>query len=264
MLRTRERETKLRYQIKLMEIQNQKAAAGAGAGGLAAGAGGAAGVGSSGEAGDDDEAWQIAAQEVIAEDAEDEGDGAAAAGARVRGAGSAGLSVEEILNGLTVHQHSEIVGEDETEVAMAQRARGVLGVRTRDSAASSSHFVDGAQGGGCGGAKKRGRPRKVNAQGDAPPEPKKPRSSASDKDDGDGNQRQDVPCGDGEGGNTSHAAEGGEEASAAMSIEDKKRAAQKIIEHNCKERLGLSWGEFLERFKASSEEEKKALWDRVK
>ncbi len=260
MLRNRERETKLRYQIKLMEIENKKAAAGAGAGGLAAGAGGAASAGSGGEAGGDDEAWQIAAQEVIAEEDGDEGDAGAVAGARGRGGGgggggSAGLSVEELLNGLTVHQHSEVVGEDEAEVAMAKRARDVFGSSTR--AASWSGAEGGAQGSGCGGAqssggaKKRGRPRKANAEADAASKTKTPRFSASGKDlwagcirkdDGDGSQ--DVARGGGGGGVRSPGAEGVDrkEASMAMSIEDKKRAAQQIIEHNCKERLGLSWG----------------------
>ena len=49
-----------------------------------------------------------------------------------------------------------------------------------------------------------------------------------------------------------------------LSMEERKRAAQKIMERNCFERLGLSWAHFLEKFKSSSEEEKKELWDSVK
>lgn len=49
-----------------------------------------------------------------------------------------------------------------------------------------------------------------------------------------------------------------------LSMEERKRAAQKIMERNCFERLGLTWALFLDKFKSSSEEEKKKLWDSVK
>ena len=118
MLRDRERETKLKYEIKLMEIENKTTGA---VGGGAAAAGSASNA-APGDAGDDDEAWQIAAQEVISEDADEVSDKANADSARARPGGGAGVSVEALLNGLTVHQHGEIVGEDEKEVAMARRA----------------------------------------------------------------------------------------------------------------------------------------------
>lgn len=129
MLRDRERESQLKYEIKLMEIENKTTGAGGG-GAAAAGASGSASSATPGDAGDDDEAWQIAAQEVILEDADEASDKANADGARARAGGGAGVSVEALLNGLTVHQHGEIVGEDEKEVAMARRARKVRPVRS--------------------------------------------------------------------------------------------------------------------------------------
>jgi hypothetical protein len=60
--------------------------------------------------------------------------------------------------------------------------------------------------------------------------------------------------------------EGGEstEVKHQLTSEEKKKAAQELMERNCKERLKLSWEEFLSKYKQSSAAEKKALYDQIK
>jgi hypothetical protein len=113
-----------------------------------------------------------------------------------------------------------------------------------------------SEGNGSGsGAKKRGRPVKTLA----PCVVKRPCTAAAAVGEG-------VNC-EGDSSGKDVDGDAGDDADCdgkELSIEERKRAAQKIIERNCNERLGLSWAQFLDKFKSSSEEEKKALWDSVK
>ena len=49
-----------------------------------------------------------------------------------------------------------------------------------------------------------------------------------------------------------------------LTSEQKKAHATEIMKHNCQERLGLSWEEFLEKWKHSTAEEKKELYEKCK
>ena len=129
----------------------------------------------------------------------------------------------------------------------------VLGMSS-DSGSKGRPEGNGSGAGGTG-AKKRGRPLKTQA----PCVVKRPCTAAVGKSvncEGD-SSGQDVDGG-------GDAGDGADGDGKELSIEERKRAAQKIIERNCNERLGLSWAQFLDKFKSSSEEEKKALWDSVK
>ena len=108
MLREREKECQLKYDIKLMEIE----------GGLGSNAA-AAEKGSKweGEAdvveGDDDEDWKISAASLVSEEAEGEGAGGGAGEGRRRGSPKkkelAGLGFETLFKTLDVHNHRNIV-----------------------------------------------------------------------------------------------------------------------------------------------------------
>ena len=49
-----------------------------------------------------------------------------------------------------------------------------------------------------------------------------------------------------------------------MTDKEKQRIAQKMMEKNCRDRLGLSWEEFLSKFKQSNADERKDLYDSIK
>jgi len=109
MLREREKECQLKYEIKLMEIEG-----GLGSNAPAAEKGGKG----EGEAdvveGDDDEAWKICAASLVSEEAE-EGGGAGGGACEGRRRGSpkkkelAGLGFEALFKTLDVHNHRNIV-----------------------------------------------------------------------------------------------------------------------------------------------------------
>ena len=104
----REKATQKKYEIKLLEIE----------GGLDGGGNAGSAVGGGG--GDDDEAWQIAAREMISDEA-DEGVGDATAGksagdrdgdgeeGRFKGGGKPTISVQTLLKKFMVHEHTDIV-----------------------------------------------------------------------------------------------------------------------------------------------------------
>ena len=108
MLRAREKECQLKYEIKLMEIEG-----GLGSNAAAAEKGGKG----EGEAdvveGDDDEAWKICAASLVSEEAEGEGAGGGAGEGRRRGSPKkkelAGLGFEALFKTLDVHNHRNIV-----------------------------------------------------------------------------------------------------------------------------------------------------------
>jgi superfamily II DNA/RNA helicase len=196
-----------------------------------AGAAGGAGEGD----GDDDESWQLAAQELISEEAEEEdaeghkgGKGGEEEG---RGEGkrkAADLSVENLLKTLVVHQHKDIVGASDREMQVAARVQKIYGNSKEDASGEAVVGVEGERGG-----TKMAR--------------KQPPGGA-----------------DGGGGARTGRGGGKTEVKHQLTSEEKKKAAQELMERNCKERLKLSWEEFLSKYKQSSAAEKKALYDQIK
>jgi len=251
----REKKSQTHFQIKLTQIESAVAAGGAPQEGdvvkgkkgfkrkrdrgeneddteAEAGAAGGAGEGD----GDDDESWQLAAQELISAEAEEEDadgrKGGKTGGEEGRGAGkrkAADLSVENLLKTLVVHQHKDIVGASDKEMQVAARVQKIYGRSKEDASGEGVVGVKGGQ----GGSKKEARKQ--------PPE---------GADWGGG-------AGTGRGG-------GKTDAKHELTSEEKKKAAQELMERNCKERLKLSWEEFLSKYKQSSAAEKKALYDEIK
>jgi len=140
-------------------------------------------------------------------------------------------------------------GQSKHEVNLSDRARKVYGSATAAAAANDSVNRSRAEG-GKGEGKKRGRP----AKSDASESGKRPK------------------CHDAEGASHSSAGEarvgdvnGGSATGAKkeLTMEEKKRAAQEIMARNIQERLGLTMEQFAANYKASSADEKKALYDSV-
>jgi len=145
-------------------------------------------------------------------------------------------------------------GQSKQEVNLSDRARKVYGSATaaaaaNDSANRGSAGVGSAEG-GRGEGKKRGRP----AKSDASESGKRPK------------------CHDA--GGASHSSAGGARvgevnggsalgAKKELTMEEKKKAAQEIMARNIQERLGLTMEQFAANYKASSADEKKALYDSV-
>ena len=249
-----------------------------------------------GEDGDDDDAWKIGAQDVIAEEvgAEEGDDGMSSnSGDTSRGKAAApggGMSVEALLKTLDVHRHTDIVGESDKEVQLAKRVQKVLGIEGEAGPPKE-------EGSGTFDSTRMPRKRSLSPQSQARADNKRSRNLAGgdtagatqadhaividDSGDEDGDETQ---CGVGSRKGMKDAgtrAAGGEEQTGDSSghgcrptlteedfkqwrkAENGRKETMDVMQLNCQHRLGMTWEEFLTSIRANPET-KMTMFEKVK